>query len=73
MTAGSGCCHGPGCTQTTDGDFCSEVCQVRWNRQCEARICPDGCRCAECDEEITWARLRAEVERVGEQAFYTIV
>lgn len=66
----SGRCHGPGCTQTADGDFCSEVCQNRWNRQAVG-LCKPDCRCPQCNEEITWAQLRAEVERGGEQAFYT--
>lgn len=29
----SGRCHGPGCTQTADGDFCSERCSVAWQAQ----------------------------------------
>lgn len=27
---GSGRCHGPGCTQTADSDFCSARCQSAW-------------------------------------------
>jgi hypothetical protein len=29
----SGRCHGPGCTQTADGDFCGEDCSVAWQAQ----------------------------------------
>jgi len=33
ITAGSGRCHGPGCTRTAESDFCSPTCSSAWHAE----------------------------------------